>query len=240
VPDTRGPESLARKPRSNLVTRILAALVLIPLALGTAFYGGWPFLAFWTAASLAIVYEWIMLVSRPGGRMSAITLAGFVYAGALLASVLLLRADAEYGRTAMLFLFAVVWSTDIAGYFVGRAFGGPKLMPRVSPNKTWSGAIGGTVVAIAASCAVSGWSDAGVTVATAILALVLSLAAQVGDLFESFLKRRFDAKDASKLIPGHGGVMDRLDGFIAAAAVAALLGLARGGFDAPSRGLMLW
>ena len=117
---------------------------------------------------------------------------------------------------ALIFLFAVVWATDIAAYFVGRAVGGPKLMPRVSPNKTWSGAIGGTFAAIAAALAIAHQAALSSLFAIATLAVVLSALAQAGDLFESFLKRRFGAKDSGHLIPGHGGLMDRLDGFVAA------------------------
>ncbi len=202
--------------------------------------GGWPFLTFWLIASAAILYEWIALVSGSGRKLSLISVGGVIYAGSLLAAVLLLRGDVELGRAAILFLFAVVWATDIAGYFAGRAFGGPKLMPAVSPSKTWSGAIGGTVAAVVAASILMSLMKVGSLGATAILAVVLSVVAQGGDLFESFIKRRFNAKDASKLIPGHGGVMDRLDGFLAAAVVAALIGLARGGVDAPAQGLMLW
>jgi phosphatidate cytidylyltransferase len=140
----------------------------------------------------------------------------------------------------MMFLFAIVWSTDIVAYFVGRALGGPKLMPRVSPKKTWSGAIGGTVAAIVVAVAIAKAAALTGLFAIAMLAVVLSVFAQGGDLFESFLKRRFDAKDSSHLIPGHGGLMDRLDGFVTASVVAALIGLARGGFEAPGRGLLVW
>ncbi len=238
--DPAGSAASSRKPRSNLVVRILAALVLAPLALAAAIVGGWPFKIFWGAAALAIVYEWVSLVAIRYGRASPLALAGLLYAGGLLAAVLILRGDPQFGLTAILLLFAVVWPTDIGGYFVGRFVGGPKLMPTVSPSKTWSGAAGGTLAAIA--CALLVAVGAGLTnlVAIAVLAVVLSIVAQAGDLFESFVKRRFSAKDASNLIPGHGGVMDRLDGFLTASIAAALIGLARGGFDAPARGLLQW
>jgi phosphatidate cytidylyltransferase len=165
---------------------------------------------------------------------------GIPYAGALAMAPILLRSDVGYGSLALIFLFAVVWATDIAAYFVGRAVGGPKLMPRVSPNKTWSGAIGGTLAAIAAALVVAHEAALTSLFAIATLAVVLSALAQAGDLFESFLKRRFGAKDSGHLIPGHGGLMDRLDGFFTASVAAALIGLARGGFDAPGRGLLVW
>src|SRR5262249_36068449 len=166
--------------------------------------------------------------------------AGGLYAGVMLLAPVLLRADPHYGFLALAFLFAVVWTTDIAAYFVGRAVGGPKLARQLSPKKTWSGALGGAVWAVMASAIVAMLAGLPRLVVVALVGLVLSVASQGGDLFESALKRRYGAKDAGRLIPGHGGLMDRLDGFIAAALVAALLGLARSGVDAPARGLLVW
>jgi phosphatidate cytidylyltransferase len=167
--------------------------------------------------------------------------AGIVYAGVVVLAPVVLRRDDELGLAAILFLFAVVWATDILGYFIGRAVGGPKLAPQISPKKTWSGACGGALGALAAGVAVVQVvvMPAGF-IAVASIALVLSIIAQAGDLFESGVKRRFGVKDAGHVIPGHGGLMDRLDGFLAAAAVAALIGLVRGGPDASARGLLLW
>jgi phosphatidate cytidylyltransferase len=165
---------------------------------------------------------------------------GLLYAAAILSAPVLLGSDADHGFAAIVFLFVVVWLTDIVAYFAGRAIGGPKLMPRVSPNKTWSGAIGGTLASVAGGVFVASQFGIGSLVAAALIALVLSIVSQAGDLAESAIKRRFDAKDASQLIPGHGGLMDRLDGFVAAAAAAALIGMAHGGFAAPARGLMIW
>jgi len=166
--------------------------------------------------------------------------AGLLYAAALLVACVLLRRDADYGWTAIVFLFGIVWATDIFGYFVGRAIGGPKLWPAVSPKKTWSGACGGAIGAVAVALAIASWSYRANPLAVAGLALLLSAASQAGDLFESAVKRRYDVKDASHVIPGHGGVMDRLDGFLAAVVVAAVIGLARGGMAAPARGLLVW
>ena len=165
---------------------------------------------------------------------------GIVYAGVALLGPALLRRDPALGLTAILFLFATVWTTDILAYFVGRAVGGPLLWPRLSPKKTWSGAIGGSAGGVAAGTLVA-YASGGLEPATAgALALALSVVAQAGDLFESAVKRRFGAKDASGLIPGHGGVMDRLDGFLVAAMVALLIGAARQGLSAPAQGLLLW
>lgn len=237
--DASGREALPpRRPRSNLVTRVIAALVLVPLALVTAWLGGWPFALFWALGAAAVLYEWIALVSGP--RRALWIAGGVLYAGLLLAATLLLRADPAFGLTAILLVFAVVWSTDIAGYFVGRAIGGRKLAPHISPGKTWAGAIGGAVAAVLAAAAVAALTPSAAVLPLAALGLLLSIASQGGDLFESFIKRHFGAKDAGFLIPGHGGVMDRVDGFCAAVVLAALIGLMRGGFAAPARGLMLW
>ena len=165
---------------------------------------------------------------------------GIPYAGLLGVAPIALRSDPEYGFAAIVFLFAIVWATDILAYFVGRALGGPKLAPRVSPKKTWSGATGGIIAAMVAADIVAIAAGLANLFALAFLAAVLSIAAQGGDLFESALKRRFGAKDASNLIPGHGGLMDRLDGFLAAAVLAALIGVAHGGVQAPARGLLVW
>ena len=166
--------------------------------------------------------------------------AGVLYAGSLLIACVLLRSDAQYGFVAIVLLFAVVWTTDIVAYFVGRMVGGPKLWMRVSPKKTWSGAVGGLAGAILAALAIAHYANLANSLAVAALALVLSVASQAGDLFESAFKRRFGVKDAGHVIPGHGGIMDRLDGFLAAAVVAVVIGVARGGFDAPARGLLAW
>ena len=166
--------------------------------------------------------------------------AGVPYAGAIGLSAVLVRSDHEWGFVAIIFLFAVVWVTDIAAYFIGRAVGGPKLVPQISPNKTWSGAIGGAIGAVIAGVLLVQLSGLAPGVGLALVAAFLSAVAQAGDVFESFIKRKFGVKDSGHLIPGHGGLMDRLDGFVAAAMVAALIGLARGGIHAPAQGLLLW
>lgn len=166
---------------------------------------------------------------------------GVIYAGAGMLGPTLLRSDVEAGFVGLLFLFAIVWITDIFAYFAGRAIGGPLLLPKLSPNKTWSGAVGGLAGGVAAGTLVAYASGVGrPVVVVGVLALVLSALAQCGDLFESAVKRQFGAKDASNLIPGHGGVMDRLDGFLVAALAATLIGILHQGMTAPARGLLVW
>jgi len=227
----------------NLGLRIVSAIVLAPLAIAAAYVGHWPFALFWLVAALAVLWEWIKLVAGPGQVLWIA--AGVAYAGALLLAPLFLRFDGDEGLAAILLLFAVVWTTDVLGYFAGRAIGGPKLCPAISPKKTWSGAIVGTAGGMLAAIAMVhllgalklGNFHPG---AWAALGVVLSIVAQGGDLLESWIKRRFGAKDASQLIPGHGGVMDRLDGFWAAALAGCIIGLARQGTLHPAAGLLLW
>ncbi len=156
-------------------------------------------------------------------------LAGFVYSAAIVLVPILLRAHPGFGAEAILWMFAVVWTTDIAAYFVGRAIGGPKLWPAVSPGKTWSGFAGGLLGGTLAGCGiVAATAPEGSVLRAGLPAIVAasaiaSVASQGGDLAESAMKRLFGVKDSGRLIPGHGGVMDRLDGF---AAVTLLVGLA--------------
>ncbi|KAA5601111.1 phosphatidate cytidylyltransferase [Blastochloris sulfoviridis] len=195
----------------------------------------------WGAASVAAV--------AAGGAAAALStdaahrkwvLAGVAYAAALLLPALALRWDAAYGLAGILFLFATVWTTDVAAYFVGRAVGGPKLAPRVSPKKTWSGGIGGAAAGTAAGCAVVALLGIPVTWQVTAVALAASVVSQGGDLFESWFKRRFGAKDSGSLIPGHGGLMDRLDGVIAAVLFLVLVGLIRGGAGTPAASILIW
>jgi phosphatidate cytidylyltransferase len=153
---------------------------------------------------------------------------GTIYSGLALYSFLVLR-DGSNGLVVTFFLLFVVWATDIFAYFTGRALGGPKLWKRVSPKKTWSGATGGLVLATIFGTGVAYVTGENNLLAWALLAAVLSIVSQAGDLMESAIKRRFEVKDSSRLIPGHGGIMDRIDGLVAAAIVAVLAGLISGG-----------
>jgi phosphatidate cytidylyltransferase len=222
----------------NLSVRLASSLVLAPLALAAAWVGGAVFVIFWAGAALIIGWEWIKLVASARDPIPW-RIAGMIYAAVAFFAPVMLRADINHGFAALVFLFAIVWMTDIMGYAVGRVVGGAKLWQAVSPNKTRSGAIGGMAGALAAGIAIAAWLSLAV-LPIAILSVILSMVAQAGDLFESALKRRFGAKDTGHLIPGHGGLMDRLDGFIAAALVAAMIGIARGGFSAAATGLLVW
>jgi phosphatidate cytidylyltransferase len=163
-----------------------------------------------------------------------------VYAAALMIAPAVLRGEAALGFAAIIFVFAITWLTDIVAYFVGRALGGPKLLRQISPNKTWSGAIGGSLAGVLGGVLAAMAFGLENLVASATIALGLSVVSQIGDLMESAIKRTFGAKDASGLIPGHGGLMDRLDGFVAAVVAATLIGLLHRGFGSPAHGLMVW
>lgn len=189
------------------------------------------------ALILLIVATTIVATLRFGehARLSAI---GVLYVGLPAVALVTLRSGTNHGFLAVLYVIVAVVVTDTFAYFVGRAVGGPKLWPSVSPNKTWSGFIGGVgAAAIAGACfgsAIAGASPQRL----ALIALALGISAQAGDLAESALKRGYGVKDASALIPGHGGFMDRMDGLVFAAVIAALIG----GFAnvyAPARALLL-
>jgi phosphatidate cytidylyltransferase len=265
----------------NLILRVIAALVLAPVAVAIAWLGGWLWITLVTLAAIGLYVEWLMIVGMARetrvvtsgavalaisglclalGRIDASLLAlalglvavallsperrswiatGFFYAAAAQIASVLVRLDQTNGFVALILILLVVWVTDIGGYFAGRGIGGPKLWPRVSPKKTWAGAVGGFVASlvIAAGFAAFGLGKTGPLL---LLGAVLSIASQLGDLFESAVKRRFGVKDSSHIIPGHGGLMDRLDGFVAAVVLAAIFGFLRGGADGVGRGLMVW
>jgi phosphatidate cytidylyltransferase len=155
--------------------------------------------------------------------------SGFLYAAPIVLVPPIVRSHPDLGILGLLWMFAVVWATDIAAYFTGRALGGPKLCPAISPKKTWSGFMGGVVAAALGGLLVA-WSGRqfGLSLpfglfSIAVLSVVASVASQIGDLGESALKRHCDVKDSSHLIPGHGGVMDRLDGFWAVCLIVAVV-----------------
>jgi phosphatidate cytidylyltransferase len=193
----------------------------------------------WIDAALAVLPIGLVAVVLMTPERRNWAAAGFLYAGVAEIASVLLRLDAVKGFVALVFVLLIVWVTDSGGYFAGRGIGGPKLWPRVSPKKTWAGAIGGLVASLAVAC-VFAVLDLGKAGPLLTIGGVLSVVSQLGDLFESAVKRRFGVKDSSQIIPGHGGLLDRLDGFVAAVALAALFGFLRGGADGVGRGLMVW
>ncbi len=160
-------------------------------------------------------------------RISRWISEGYIYAGLTFVSLLALR-EGDEGLFFIIYLFLVVWGTDVAAYICGRSFGGPKLWPAVSPNKTWSGAIGGVVFASLLGMGFVALVGGTQLIWALGLAIMLSAVSQLGDLFESSMKRRFQVKDSSRLIPGHGGLLDRVDGLVAAAVFSYVIGVVLG------------
>jgi phosphatidate cytidylyltransferase len=252
-----------------LKTRIISAVLMAPVALAAAWWGGWAFAALAALAAAVMGWEWQRIVT--GGRYDTAgvaasvaaaaacllavvaplpalglvaagaalavllerdrrgwMLAGALYAGWPAVALVWLRGDAAAGRAVLFWVLLAVWATDIGAYAAGRLIGGPLLAPRVSPKKTWAGLLGGMASAAAvglfAGPALGAVSPYGLAAGGALLAVI----AQAGDLLESWVKRRWGVKDASNVIPGHGGVMDRVDGLLAAALAVAMVTLATG------------
>ena len=189
--------------------------------------------------SLAVLVIGAGAVAAVSQRLRLWSVTGFCYAAAAEFASALVRLDGGYGFIALIFVLLVVWVTDIGGYFAGRGIGGPKLWPRVSPKKTWAGAVGGLVASLAVAAGFAVF-DFGKMTPLLLLGAFLSIVSQSGDLFESAVKRRFGVKDSSQIIPGHGGLLDRLDGFVAAIVLAALFGFLRGDADGIGHALMVW
>jgi phosphatidate cytidylyltransferase len=164
---------------------------------------------------------------------------GVLYVGVPAVALVWLRQDEPYGFRAVLFLLLIVATTDTFAYIGGRLIGGPKLWPRLSPNKTWSGLLTGVAASAIAGAVFAAFVKEAVPWTLGCTALLLGVIAQAGDLAESALKRRFGVKDASSLIPGHGGFLDRVDGVVFAATAAALVAILVNS-QAPARAILLW
>lgn len=206
---------------NELATRVVTGIVMIVVALGASVLGGYPFAILVAAAGGMMYYEWSR-IARPWGF--GWRAAGFLYALLPALALLWVRDRSQHGLSLLLWVFIVTWSTDIGAYFAGRAIGGPKLAPGISPNKTWAGLIGGVAVATLAGGAWAWTTD--LPRATLVLAPLFAIGAQMGDLFESALKRRAGIKDSGTWLPGHGGALDRLDGLVVVASAAGLASLA--------------
>ncbi|MBV9079052.1 MAG: phosphatidate cytidylyltransferase [Methylobacteriaceae bacterium] len=214
--------AMARVEPRRLLLGLASTGLAVMAGCDLAGAGPWPILAIGAATCVLVA-----LLGR-ARRDRVWGLGGFAYAAALALVPPAVRDRPELGAAAILWMFAVVWTTDIAAFFAGRRLGGPKLWPAVSPGKTWSGGLGGLLAATAVATGLAAYlagpaGPPGGWFGVALASAVASVASQAGDLAESAMKRRFAVKDSGGLIPGHGGVMDRLDGF---AAVAILCGIA--------------
>ena len=209
------------KKSNELFLRIVSACVLIPPVVA-AIYLGSPYFEIMIASCVCLlVREWFALCD---GKILWV-LFGIIYIGVPCYSLIHLRLDLNFGFETVLWVFTLVWSADSGAYATGRMFGGPKLAPRISPNKTWSGLCGGVFAAGIVGfiyTLILGHQNA---IPLTILSAFLGLLSQGGDLLESWIKRRFDKKDSGSLIPGHGGLFDRVDGLLAAAVGAAFISI---------------
>jgi phosphatidate cytidylyltransferase len=217
----------------QLALHIAAALAaaFLPLFMSAA-AALWCIAALWAAC---LVHQLVTV-----GRLGPWPLLGIPYIALAALSVILLRNGGSEGLLAVYWLLFIVWGADTLAYFAGRTIGGPKLMPSVSPRKTWAGLggaiVGGILCSVAFALATGLESIAWLAAMGGLLAIV----EQAGDFFESALKRKAGVKDSSTLIPGHGGMLDRVDGLVAAAMVAALIGGFRSSFSAPATGILVW
>lgn len=206
---------------SELSIRTFSAIAMILVAVAAALFGGYYFAVLVAAAATGMYYEW-MRITRGWG--AAWSVGGFIYALIPALALLWLRDRADHGLALVLWIFIVTWATDMGAYFVGRAFGRTKLAPSISPGKTVEGLYGGM-----AGAAILGgvWVlYAELEVALLVLAPLFAFAAQGGDLFESWMKRRAGVKDSGDWLPGHGGLLDRLDGLVPVAVLTAMVQLA--------------
>ena len=194
-------------------------------------------------AIIAIAILWVLsavlaYASDPAGARWRYL--GVPYVSLPAVALVLLRNDSAYGMQAIVWVMIIVWSADTLAYFAGRLIGGPKLAPVLSPKKTWAG-LGGAIVGSALASSIFAVT-AGLSglLTLALLAAGLAIVEQAGDLFKSAMKRHYGVKDSGQLIPGHGGIIDRVDGMVAVAVAAALIGALRGGMEATGAGLLLW
>jgi phosphatidate cytidylyltransferase len=213
---------MATAVKSDLGVRVGSAVVLFAIAGAALWFGGLAFaLLLFVGGALTLV-EWIALVRAMrlgGGAKGALMLLGPILIAGAVGGLWYIRD--HLGVTAALWVFAIVWATDIGAYFAGRAFGGARLAPTISPSKTWSGLIGGMIAALVAGATLG--DRAGIIGVPLWIGLAMGLVAQGGDLGQSWMKRRAGVKDSGKIIPGHGGLFDRVDGLLPVALILGLL-----------------
>lgn len=227
------------KPRSDLGIRTISGVIMMSVAIFAIWFGGYAFMALVILVGLGVLWEFSKLVfgfaQNTGARITWL-IGGIIYVG-LACFTLLMFSAPFFGMTPAILMIAGVIGTDVGAYFAGRTIGGPKIAPKISPSKTWSGLVGGMIGAGLLMIAIQaliywgridardhsdiylayGWQR------LAMMGVALAAIAQAGDFFESWMKRRAGVKDSGRLIPGHGGLFDRTDGLIAVAFVAGLI-----------------
>jgi phosphatidate cytidylyltransferase len=216
---------------AELQKRILVSAILGPIVLLLIMLGGSLYNLLVVLVCTMMCSEWSHIIyseKKSDRQFLRWQIAGIVYVTIFGSSLLYLR-SLDGGAAIVLFMFLVVWAIDIAAYFAGKIIGGPKLAPKISPNKTWAGLIGGMVgaslVTIFTAIVVASMG----IIEAVILAVVLTIIAQAGDFYESWVKRQFNLKDSGQLLPGHGGLLDRLDGVVAVAPVVVFMVIIKGG-----------
>lgn len=214
----------------------LHVLAVAAAAVVSALYGGLAALAYVAALWLAAVLH--ARASMPEHGFWAMVGVGYVALPVL--ALMAMRADPAYGLVAVVWLMVVVWSADTAAYAAGRGIGGPKLAPSISPNKTWSGLAGAAVGAALAGGLVGWLAGLPRLIPVVLIAGLLGIVEQLGDLFESQLKRHHGVKESGAVIPGHGGMLDRVDGLVAASLAATVIGMAYAGAEHIGTGLLAW
>jgi phosphatidate cytidylyltransferase len=165
---------------------------------------------------------------------------GVIYVSLPPVAFVILRDDPVHGVAAIVLVMLMVWAADTFAYFAGRLIGGPKLAPVISPRKTWAGLIGAMAGSAAAAFLVAKAMGLPSALILVLIAALLAIVEQAGDLFKSAMKRHYGVKDSGRLIPGHGGVIDRVDGLVAVAMAAAIIGTARAGVEHAGTGLLAW
>jgi len=211
--------------KSDLGVRTLSAIVMLALAGGALWAGGWVWAAFVALVSAGVLWEWVKLARAITPKLwarAAWFVGGVVYVG--LAGEVLNHLRHDSALPALALVLAVV-ATDVGAYFAGRAFGGPKIAPRISPSKTWAGLVGAIIATTLVLIAFDAYGNSDWLVVTGGIGALIAIIAQAGDFFESWMKRRAGVKDSGHLIPGHGGLFDRLDGLLAVCFVIGVFGL---------------
>ncbi len=221
------------KLSENLQKRILSAGILIPVVLVIAVLGGNLFNSFIVLAATIMAFEWSGIITSGKEKLKAKEqkyweFGGIAYVTIFASSLMYLR-SVEGGFGIILLVLLFVWATDIAAYFAGRIIGGPKIYTKISPNKTWAGLAGGMLAAGFVGAFASIFIHSFGFFSMVIIGAFLAIIAQSGDFLESWVKRKFGVKDSGSIIPGHGGIMDRVDGLVTVAPVFAIISLLKGG-----------
>ncbi len=217
----------------NLQKRIISAGILAPVVLMIVWAGGALFSTTVVVVAVIMSFEWYGIITANGKILSEQErkrweFSGIAYVASFAGSLIYLR-NMESGFGIIFLMLVIVWATDIAAFFAGRIIGGPKIYPKISPNKTWAGLGGGMIAAALVTAFSSVFVHSVGFFSMLLLGAVLAVVSQAGDFFESWVKRRFEVKDSGTIIPGHGGVLDRVDGLVTVVIVFAIIAMLNGG-----------